>query len=85
MEKSIERNLMNQEEFELYLNGIHLVKFDAVKRFKSVKRAIRRGKVNNYGIIIPNRPFNNRKNTSKRKNTYSRPSALVKRVLYGQF
>ena len=57
-----------QEEFENYLlNSINLVVFEGVRKFKSVQRAIRRGHVTRYGIIIPRRPFNNRKPTRGRR------------------
>ena len=35
----------------------------AAGRFRSVKRAIKRGLVSPYGVIYPKRPFNNRKST----------------------
>lgn len=74
-QKLIERPLMSEEEFKEYLaknrvdvvgdfyeKGIlHLRTFEAVKRFKSVRRAIRRGHVSLDGIIYPKRPFNNKK------------------------
>lgn len=41
--------------------------YSAVSKFKSVKRAIKRGHVNLYlGNIYPDRPFNNRKPTPGR-------------------
>lgn len=43
-----------------------LIIFDAVSKYKSVARAIRRGGVTKYGTIAPKRPFNNRVNTSRR-------------------
>lgn len=54
--------------------------YNAVSRCRSVKRAIRRGRVDLYsGIMYPNRPFNNRKPTAGREtNEY-------KKVVYGQF
>ena len=74
-QKLVERPLMGEEEFKDYLrdnrvdivkdfyeNGIlHLRTYDAVKRFKSVRRAIRRGHVSLDGVIYPKRPFNNAK------------------------
>lgn len=39
--------------------SIHLLTYEAVRRFKSVRRAIRRGHVSPYGTIYPNRPFGN--------------------------
>lgn len=38
-----------------------LIIFDAVSKYKSVARAIRRGDVTKYGTITPKRPFNNRR------------------------
>lgn len=41
--------------------------YSAVSKFRSVRRAIRRGHVDlMFGIIYPNRPFNNRKPTMGR-------------------
>ena len=74
-QKTIERPLMSEGEFKEYLaknridvvgdfyeeSILHLRTFDAVKRFKSVRRAIRRGHVSLDGIIFPKRPFNNAK------------------------
>lgn len=42
--------------------------YNAVAKFKSVRRAIRRGHVDLFtGAIYPSRPFNNRKPTRGRK------------------
>ena len=74
-QKLVERPLMGEEEFKDYLkdnkvdiekdfyenNILHLRTYDAVKRFKSVRRAIRRGHVSLDGVIYPKRPFNNAK------------------------
>ena len=74
-QKLVERPLMGEEEFKDYLkdnrvdivkdfyenNVLHLRTYDAVKRFKSVRRAIRRGHVSLDGVIYPKRPFNNTK------------------------
>lgn len=74
-QKLIERPLMGEEEFKDYLkdnrvdivkdfyenNVLHLRTYEAVKRFKSVRRAIRRGHVSLDGVIYPKRPFNNAK------------------------
>ena len=53
--------------------NLSLVNFSAVQKFKSVRRAIRRGHVAQWGIILPKRPFNNRKN---------KPLELIKRKIY---
>lgn len=74
-QKLVERPLMGEEEFKDYLKDnrvdivkdfyensvLHLRTYDAVKRFKSVRRAIRRGYVSLDGVIYPKRPFNNAK------------------------
>lgn len=56
---------------------LHLQVFYAVSKFKSVRRAIRRGKVAEWGEIIPSRPFNNSKRTEGRK------LQKEKEVIYG--
>lgn len=40
---------------------IYLRDFNGVKKFKSIRRAIRRGNVSVFGDSYPKRPFNNRK------------------------
>ena len=74
-QKLVERTLMGEEEFKDYLkdnrvdivkdfyenNILHLITYEAVKRFKSVRRAIKRSHISLDGIIYPKRPFNNAK------------------------
>lgn len=87
-QKKIERDLMSQEEFEDYISKgiivLHLITYDGVHRFKSVRRAIRRGHVTAEGIVMPRRPFNNRADTSKRKGVHSRSTNGLKKKTYGQ-
>lgn len=87
-QKKIERDLMSQEEFENYISKgiivLHLITYDGVHRFKSVRRAMRRGHVTAEGIVIPRKPFNNRANTSKRKEVHSRSTNKLKKKIYGQ-
>jgi len=79
-EQKVERPLMSEEEFGKFLNEnlynpdgtmrLHLHTFEAVHKFKSVRRAIRRGHVSMEGYIYPKRPFGNTKsktNVLKRK------------------
>ena len=68
-----------EENKEERVNELTLLRFEAVSKFKSVKRAWRRGYISIYGFIYPKRPFNNR--TSK-KNT--RPFNESRKVIYGQ-
>lgn len=74
-QKTIERPLMGEEEFKEYMEKnrvdivgdfyersiLHLRTYEAVSRFKSVRRVIRRGHVSLDGFIYPKRPFNNAK------------------------
>ena len=47
---------------DFYENNIlNLRNFNAVKSFKSIRRAIKRGHVSIDGVIYPKRPFNNAK------------------------
>lgn len=61
-----------------------LIIFDAVSKYKSVARAIRRGDVAKYGTIAPKRPFNNRVNTSRRADVNSRAMNEYKKNIYGR-
>lgn len=69
-ENKVQRELMSEEEFEEHIHNrimpLHLVTYEAVRKYKSVRRAIRRGHVTSEGIIMPSRPFNNKKNSCKR-------------------
>ena len=61
---------------------IVLITFDGVRKYKSVFRAVRRGHVSPTGVIYPDRPYNNRANTSKRKGIHSRMFNQIKREIY---
>lgn len=88
-QKVVERPLMSEEEFKDYVEKnrvdivgdfygkdiLHLRTFEAVKRFKSVRRAIRRGHVSLDGFSYPKRPLNNAKHgknslNNRKKNIY---------------
>lgn len=84
-EKKLERELMNEEEFTKYIGTSGLRTFEAVAKFKSVGRAIRRGDATELGLIAPKRPFNNRANTSTRRNVHSRTVNELKKKIYGQY
>lgn len=74
-QKLVERPLMGEGEFKDYMEKnrvdivgdfyergiLHLRTYEAVSRFKSVRRAIRRGHISLDGVIYPKRPFNNAK------------------------
>lgn len=95
----VERALMSEEEFKKYLADIvedsltvenpltetlNLRDYRAVGKFKSIRRAIRRGLVSPSGTICPKRTFNNRANTSRRKGHHSRVMNEVKKSIYEQ-
>ena len=69
----------HQKVIEDFSKGIlHLRDYSGVKKFKSIRKAIRKGYVSIYGDVYPKRPFKNIK--SKRGNiTY------MKKRLYEQF
>lgn len=70
---------MHERMRDLRENGtLSLTTYVAVGRFKSIRRAIRRGHVSLSGVIYPKRPFNNRKR-GPGSVTYER------RKLYEQF
>lgn len=81
-QKTIERPLMSEEEFKDYIKEnrvdivgdfyergiLHLRTYEAVSRFKSVGRAIRRSHISLDGFIYPKRPFNNVKHSKNSLN-----------------
>lgn len=82
-EQKLERDLMSQQEFEKYLeDNRRLVDYSVVSKYKSVKRAMKRGHLNFIGIILPRRPYNNRANTSNRRFIHSRKNNELKRSIY---
>ncbi len=90
-QKTIERPLMSEEEFKDYMKKnrvdivgdfyergiLHLRTYEAVSRFKSVGRAIRRSHISLDGFIYPKRPFNNAKHGKNSLNDR-------KKMIYGQ-
>lgn len=57
---------------EFAKNGtLCLTDFSGVKKFKSIRRAIRRGHVSIYGEIYPKRPFKNTKNNKLKRSIYA--------------
>lgn len=86
--KLIKREIMNQEEFEDYIHQgikyLYLHSYEAVHKYKSVRRAIKRGHVTTEGYIIPKRPFNNGANRSKRRGVHSKKTNELKKIIYGR-
>lgn len=77
-EEKIERPVMTEDEFKEYIKAGALRIFEASRRFRSVKRAMRRGHVSPIGEIYPDRPFNNR------KPTLGRSFNEKKKLIYGR-
>lgn len=91
-QKLVERPLMSEGEFKDYMEKnrvdivgdfyergiLHLRTYEAVSRFKSVRRAIRRGHISLDGVIYPKRPFNNAKHKKGSLND-------MKKKVYEQF
>ena len=63
------------------MDELNLITYEAVGKFKSVRRAIRRGLVTTEGFIMPSRPFNNKRNSCKR-GKHSRPMNEEKKRIY---
>lgn len=72
-EKKTKEPQYNEPEMMLYL-----AVYSAVGKYKSIRRAIRRGHVTSWGGEVPKRPFNNRKRTSGRK------LQISKEKIYGE-
>lgn len=80
-----EKELLSVQEFAEYLEKNRTwVTFEGVAKFKSIKRAVRRGHMDITGRIYPDRPFNNRGNTSERSNVQSRVTNTYKKEIYGE-
>ena len=75
---------MGVENLNGRVDKLDLIYYNAVSEFKSVRRAIRRSNVSPRGLIIPNRPFNNRGNTSTRTDIHSRSMNEYKKKLHEQ-
>lgn len=54
----------------------------AQQRFKSVRRAIKRGLVSPFGVVYPKRPFNNRGNSNTNGKYHSRTMNELKKKIY---
>lgn len=84
MEEKRKYQQERKEDFaSLFIKNNEIPKYlgyQAVSKFRSIRRAIRRGKVDLYtGILFPDRPYNNRKSTLGRKHN------TLKKQIYGQY
>ena len=60
------------------MEELRLFNYSSVAKYKSIRRAIRRGHVNSVGTEYPKRPFNNRQRTAGRE------LQVTKEKIYGQ-
>lgn len=68
-ESNRKQMIKNFQKGTLYLHS-----FIGVSKYKSIRRAIKRGHVSIFGDVYPKRPFNNRKTKE----------SLIKRQIYGE-
>ena len=61
-----------QENFKK--GTLYLMTFIGVSKYKSIRRAIKRGHVSIFGDLYPKRPFNNR----------GTKDSLIRRQIYGE-
>lgn len=73
-----DKKVLEEEKLNTPLE-INLLSFSAVQRFKSVRRAIKRGLVSPSGAIYPNRPFNNSRFTRR---TDKKNLNDIKKIIY---
>lgn len=66
------------------MEGRSLSNYFATSKYRSINRAYKRNHVTVNGMLIPQRPFNNRANTSTRKGVHSRVLNELKKKYYGQ-
>lgn len=86
--KAREMMINNYEQlYEDLKNGIlHLRDYSGVKRFKSIRRAIKRGHVSIFGDVYPKRPFKNisTRHTRKGKVVEVKTNTYIKKRMYEQ-
>ena len=75
----MEDKKMLEEEKLNTPSEINLLSFLAVQKFKSVRRAKKRGLVSLSGAVYPKRPFNNRK---FKRRTDKKTLNDIKKIIY---
>ena len=71
LQQAVEAN--NKRLAKEFAEGtLFLRNFAGVGKFKSIRRAIRRGRVSLWGDVYPNKPYNNRKSHKKSINSEKR-------------
>ena len=79
-----ENNLMAMIENFMQNGTLYLRNYGSVSKFKSIRRAIRKGYCSIYGDIYPRRPFNNRKRNKEGDITNQRRKVYKHMKEYGQ-
>lgn len=77
-----ENKVLSKEEFEDLLQNNHgkeIINPIYPNKYKSFRRALRRGHITPNGTPIPRRPFNNRKPTAGRKENE------LKKTIYNEY
>lgn len=84
MENKVEVPIMSESQFTNYIESFkYQFVNEAAQKFKSIRRAIKRGLISPSGIIFPTRPFNNRYfKTYKKKGKKSLND--FKKIVYGK-
>lgn len=77
LNKTLEERLASPEASLIMNNLLY-----ASSKVRSLKRAFKRGRLTQFGLLISKRPFNNRANTSKRKGKSSRFVTEQKKIDY---
>lgn len=83
--RDVADNNLQQMIQNFWENGtLYLRDYRCVSKFKSVRRAIKKGYCSIYGDIYPKRPFNNRKRNKKGDITNQRRKVYKHMKEYGQ-
>jgi len=81
-----ERRINNLQKVGVNPYAPHvIIHFSGVSKHKSVWRAMRRGHVSVNGELFPNKPFNNRANSSERVGIHSRTVNEAKKNIYNEY
>lgn len=81
------KELISEKKVKKYNNDeiipLYLKNFIAIGKHRSIRRAIKRGHITYEGIIMPSRPFNNKKDSYKR-GKHSRALNEEKKKIYAR-
>jgi hypothetical protein len=77
LNKTLEERMASPEAPLIMSNLLY-----ASSKVRSLRRAFKRGRLTQFGLLVSKRPFNNRANTCKRKGAHSRFMNEYKKKLY---